>query len=134
MTMQTIDVTAVPQPSSRAWEVFCHLSALISWIGVPFGNLIGPLVVWLIKRGESASVDRHGKESLNFQLSMTLYAFAAGILALGLLITIIGILLLPLLLPVLLFPLINLVLVIIAAIKASNGEEFHYPLTIRFLR
>lgn len=132
--MQTIDVTPVPQTTSRTWEVLCHLSALSLWVGVPFGNLLVPLVVWLVKRGDSPSVDHHGKESLNFQLSMTLYMLLAAFLAVGLILTIVGILLLPLLLPVFLIPVVSAILVIIASIKAGNGEDYRYPLTIRFLR
>lgn len=87
------------------------------------GHLLGPLIVWLVKRGDSAEIDAHGKESLNFQLSMLIYDIVAGILC----IVVIG------------FPLLialwiaNTVLVIIASIKASEGQFYRYPFTIRFL-
>ena len=124
MTMQTIDVTAASQPVSRAWDVFCHLSALSGWIGVPLGNLIGPLVVWLIKRGDSASVDRHGKESLNFQISMLIYNVVAAVFCLIL----VGFFFLAILWVA------NAVFVIIASIQASEGKLYRYPLTIRFIQ
>jgi uncharacterized Tic20 family protein len=115
-----------PTPSSppkRTWEVLCHLSALAGLTGIPFANIIGPLIVWLLKRNESESVDTHGKESLNFQISMSIYTIAA---ALTLLVAI-GFVLLPIVI------LANLILVIIAAIKTSNGEPYRYPFTIRLI-
>lgn len=108
---------------ARNWGMFCHLSSLILWIGVPFGNIIGPLVIWLLKKDEFPTVDVEGKESLNFQISMTLYAIAAAIL----IVIAIGI---PLLIAI---GLAQIVLVIVAAIKISNGEVYKYPFTIRFL-
>jgi uncharacterized Tic20 family protein len=116
---------AVPSASSqtRTWNVLCHASALLGLFMHFLGHLLGPLIVWLVKRGDSAEIDAHGKESLNFQLSMLIYDIVAGILC----IVVIG------------FPLLialwiaNTVLVIIASIKASEGQFYRYPFTIRFL-
>ncbi len=91
---------------------------------IPFGNIIGPLVVWLIKRAEIPAVDAHGKEALNFQISVAIYA----IVCLLLMFVVIGIFLLMAL------GIAALILVIIAAIKASSGELYRYPLTIRFIK
>lgn len=113
----------VTQPHDRTWVILCHLTAVTLFIGVPFGNIIGPLVIWLLKKNDSPSVDAHGKESLNFQISMSLYTFLAGLSCFF----VIGIVLLPLAL------LANLILIIIASIKASNGEFYRYPLTIRLI-
>ena len=52
--------------------MLCHLSSLAGSV-IPFGNIVGPLVVWLIKKDEYAFVDDQGKESLNFQISITIY-------------------------------------------------------------
>jgi len=104
--------------------MLCHLLALCGLLGVPFGHIIGPLVIWLIKREESPFIDACGKEALNFQISMTLYIIVSALLAF----VIIGFILLPAIL------LINLVLTIIASIKASEGTFYQYPLTIRFIR
>jgi uncharacterized protein len=116
-----------PQPSQsspdRVWVLLCHLTALTLFIGIPFGNIIGPLIVWLVKKQEFSSVDAHGKESLNFQISMTIYTIIAGLSVFVL----VGFILLPAVL------IANLVLVIIAAIKASNGEFYRYPLTMRLI-
>lgn len=101
--------------------MLCHLLALTAMIGVPVGNILGPLVIWLMKKDESAFVDYHGKESLNFQISMIIYSFVCVI-------SIIGILLIPLL------ALFQLIMPIIASASASKGEFYEYPLTIRFFK
>ncbi len=91
---------------------------------MPFGHIAGPLVLWLIKKDQNPLLDAHGKAALNFQISWLIYAIISGIL----IVVLIGIVLLPLVL------LINLVLTIVGAVKASNGELYRYPLTIRFLQ
>lgn len=106
----------------RNWGMFCHLAALAGLI-IPLGNLIGPLVVWLIKRNESSYVDAQGKESLNFQISMTIYAIVAAFLVLVL----IGIVLL------IAVYVVNFILVIVASVNISSGKPYRYPLAIRFL-
>jgi len=65
----------------KTWGLFCHLAAFGFFVFPAFGNILGPLVIWLIKKDESPYVDQQGKESLNFQISFTIYAFIAGILA-----------------------------------------------------
>lgn len=110
------------EKEARQWGMGCHLAAFAGFF-IPLGNVLGPLVIWLIKRNDSAFVDAQGKESLNFQISMTIYLIAAIILSLIL----IG---LPLLIGLLL---LEIIVVIIASIRASNGEYFRYPITIRFV-
>ncbi|EKP95217.1 DUF4870 domain-containing protein [Thermaerobacter subterraneus] len=136
---------------SRSWAVACHLAALAG-IWIPLGNLLGPLVVWLVKRNDDPFVDQQGKEAVNFQLSVTLYfiaLIALGILALvpmGMADILVG----PMggpgprALTFLLFVLLALlaaavslgwlVLVIVAAVRASKGEAYRYPLTLRLVR
>lgn len=111
-------------PAARTWAVACHASALLGFFVPAGGHILAPLIVWLLRRGESAEVDEHGKESLNFQLSMLIYSVVAAVLMLML----IGFVLLPLL------HVANLVLVIIASLRASEGQMYRYPLTIRFLK
>ncbi|GAB4380312.1 MAG: DUF4870 domain-containing protein [Calditrichia bacterium] len=106
----------------KMWAMFCHLSALIGFI-IPFGNIIGPLVVWSIKKEEYPWVNENGKEALNFQISMTIYIIISAFLVL----VVIGILLL------IALGIYTLIVVVIASLKANNGETFHYPLSIRFL-
>lgn len=109
-------------PQARQWGMFCHLAALAGTL-IPLGNVIGPLVVWLMKKEEFAFVDDQGKEALNFQLSVTIYLFVAAILVF----VIVGIFLL------LALAVGALVLMVIAAMKANEGVAYRYPLTIRFL-
>lgn len=106
----------------RTWAMLSHLSAFAGFV-IPFGHIIGPLIVWLLKKDEFPFVDEQGKESLNFQISMTIYCIVAAIL----IIVLIGI---ALLIGLLIF---TLIVVIIASIKASEGESFRYPLSIRFI-
>jgi uncharacterized Tic20 family protein len=116
---------AAPTSEDKTWAMLCHVSGLAGYLGVvPFASIIGPLIVWLLKKDASAFVDEHGKESLNFQITMSI-AYAIIIL---LCFVLIGFLLLPF------WGLWLIVLVIVAAIKASNGEHFRYPLTIRFVK
>ena len=112
------------EKQARIWGTLCHLTALIVMTGIPFGHILGPLVVWLLKKNRYPFVNDQGKESLNFQLSMTLYAFVAALL----IFVNIG--------AIMLFGLVvgNLILVIIASVKAFNGETFHYPFKIRFIK
>ena len=111
------------ETQERTWGLIVHLSALAGFV-VPFGHIIGPLVIWLIKKDESPFVDDQGKESINFQISMTLYGVVAAVLIL----VVIGIFLL------IGIGILDIVLVIVAAVKANAGEKFRYPLTIRFIR
>lgn len=108
----------------RTWGMLCHLSSLLLFIGIPFGNIIGPLVIWLIKRENSPFIDAHGKESLNFQISMTIYALISAVLVLVLL----GIVML------IALAIADIILIIIASIKANSGENYTYPFTIRFVK
>jgi uncharacterized Tic20 family protein len=107
----------------RTWCVLCHAAALSGVFLHAVGHILGPLIVWLVKRADSPEIDAHGKESLNFQLSMLIY----NVVALILCIVLIGI---PILI---LLYILNIVLVIVASIKASEGVLYRYPLTIRFL-
>jgi len=118
-----------PQPPSpgdsdaRTWCMACHLSALAGMV-VPFGNLLGPLLVWQIKKNEIPAVDPHGKASLNFQITAVIITLIAGLLAFALSFVCIGLLLIPV---VALLPIAAMIFAIIAGIKANNGEEYRYP-------
>jgi uncharacterized protein len=123
-----MDPQSPPTPSTssdvRTWCVLCHASALLGLFFHFLGHILGPLTVWLIKRGDSPEIDAHGKESLNFQISMLIYDAIAVILC----VILIGI-------PILIALWVaNTVLVIIASVKAGQGEFFRYPLTIRLIK
>jgi uncharacterized Tic20 family protein len=116
----------VPPGKSKdelTWGMLCHLVALSGFI-IPFGNVIGPLVIWLIKREEFPFVDDQGKEALNFQISMTIYFIVSALLV----VVVIGILLLVAL------AIFEVIMIIVATIKANSGEKYRYPLTIRFIK
>jgi len=122
------DVVPPPSPAGgipqdqRVVAMLCHLLALAG-IVVPFGNIIGPLVVWLIKKDESPAVDQAGRESLNFQITMTIAGFVAGLLTF----VVIGVLLLPIV------AIVWLIFVIVATVKTNGGEPYRYPFAIRML-
>ncbi len=120
---------------ARNWAMGCHMAALAAYAGIPFGNILGPLIIWLLKKDQFPLVDEHGKQSLNFQISMIIYGLLLGV---AIFITSITIILIPVavLLGILLAFIIiaDFVLVVIAAIKVSNGESYQYPFTIRFIQ
>jgi uncharacterized Tic20 family protein len=112
------------RPDVRTWCVLCHAAALAGIFLHVLGHFFGPLIVWLVKRGESAEIDAHGKESVNFQISMAIY----NIIALLLCIILIGI-------PILIaLWVLNTVFVIIASIQAGEGKLYRYPIAIRFIK
>lgn len=119
--------TPEPLPPSdsdaRMWAMIAHLSALTGLFTV-VGSLVGPLLVWQIQKDKSAFVDYHGKEALNFNITV---AIAAGVSFL-LMVLLIGFVL------IWAVGVVWLVFTIIAAIKANNGEYYRYPLTFRFLK
>lgn len=107
----------------RIWAIFCHLGAFAGFI-FPFGNILAPLVIWLIKKNESEAVDKHGKESLNFQISLTIYMLASALL----IFLVVGIFMVVALIVV------GLIAVIRAVIAAGNGRFYKYPFVIRFIK
>jgi uncharacterized protein len=116
--------TSTSSRDVRTWNVLCHATALAGFFVPWAGHILGPLIVWLAKRSDSPEIDEHGKESLNFQISMLIYNVIAGVLCLVL----IGLIILPIL------HILNLVLVIIASIQASEGKFYRYPMTIRLIK
>ncbi|MET1254578.1 DUF4870 domain-containing protein [Aliikangiella maris] len=103
--------------------MFCHLGAFAGFI-FPFGGIIVPFVIWIMKRDDSEFVNYHGKESLNFQITMAI----AFIISLILTVILIGFVLLAGL------AIFELVVVIVASIKASEGNTYIYPFSIRFIK
>lgn len=114
----------------RLWSTLCHLTALVGLLIPSLGAVLGPLVVWLVKRNEHPTIDEHGKESLNFQLSVLVYCWALGLAGIATVWILIGFAFLALGAAI---GIAALVLSVVGAIKASNGQPFHYPFSIRFL-
>lgn len=116
-----------PQPQAKEeqnWAMICHLAALSGFV-IPLGNILGPLIVWLIKKDTMPLVNQHGKEALNFQITVTI----AMVICIVLMFVLIGILL------VFVVGIGALVLTIMAAVKVSNGQlDYKYPWTLRLIK
>jgi uncharacterized Tic20 family protein len=115
-----------PDKDARMWAMFCHLAGLAMFIPILpiIGNVIAPLIIWQIKKDDYPFVDEQGKEAVNFQLSMLIYGIVAGLLIFAC----IGAFLLPAVI------IIDVVFLLIAAVKSNNGHHYRYPLTIRFIK
>ena len=111
---------------ARMWGMICHLAGLGGLIPIVpiIGSVIGPLIVWQIKKDEFGFVADQGKEALNFQISILMYAIVSGLLCFAC----VGFVLLP---AVYIF---DLIFLLIAAVKANDGDHYRYPLTIRFIK
>ena len=120
-----------PPSTIRSCQVAMHLSGLISLTSIP--GVVGPLVAWLFMQNDP-EVEPHYKEALNFHLSMLIYGAGLIVLGLILLVTIVGVLLLPVVLIVgLVVVVLQIVGAIIGAVRASNGELYRYPLSLRLI-
>ena len=114
---------STPSKEARQWAMFCHFAAFLG-LAIPFGNLLGPLIVWQLKKELDPFVDAQGKEALNFQISVSM----AAMLCFLLMVVVIG------------FPLLALVgitalvLTIIAGIKANEGQAYRYPFSWRLIK
>ncbi|MGB0264425.1 MAG: DUF4870 domain-containing protein [Opitutales bacterium] len=114
---------SAPRPNYTI-AVLCHLLGLTLFLGIPLVNIIAPLVLWLLTRNNDPFVDRCGKEAVNFQLSISLYLVLAGVLIFAF----VGVILLPALM------IFHIIVTLVAAFQASEGNAYRYPLTLRFLR
>jgi len=97
------------------------LAWMIAWLAPIIGGVLGTLIIWQVKKDDDPYIDEHGKRAFNFQLSMLIYAV-------GLTITFIGVVLVPVV------AILDIVFVIIAAIRANDGKDYNYPLSIRFVK
>jgi len=104
--------------------MFAHLSSFLGYTCIPLANIIAPLIIWQVKKDDMPFASDQGKECLNFQISMLIYVIISGILTLFL----IGFAFL-----VILY-VMNIILTIIAAIKANEGVHYRYPMTMRFVK
>lgn len=114
----------ITDKKAQQWAMLTHVSALCMLLGIPFGNIIGPLLLWTFKRSVHPSVDDAGKEAINFQITYTIYMLISGLLCYVL----IGFALLPIIV------IVDIILTILAVSAADKGQAYRYPLTIRFLK
>ncbi len=117
--------------TERQWAVILHLSSLLVLLAPGVLNIVAPLIVWLLKRPQSPFLDAVGKRVLNFQISYSIYFFVLSAVTFALMFVLLGFLLIPVLW---LLGIAWLVLVVVGAVKESNGETFGFPLSIPFLR
>ncbi|MBN9285654.1 MULTISPECIES: DUF4870 domain-containing protein [Flavobacterium] len=137
-----------------------HLSTLTQYF-IPFGNYFFPILIWALKKDKSDFVDYNGKQTLNFQLSMLLYSLVLLLIAVPILIYVVfknvsfssfengdfimdhistgnitGIVIIAVAAAILfgVLKVVEFFLVIYAAVKSSNGQRYHYPLAINFLK
>jgi uncharacterized Tic20 family protein len=124
--VQSAELSAEVSEDARMWAMFCHLAGLAGFVvPVIFASIIAPLIVWQIKKDEHPFIDEHGKEALNFQISIGIYSLVSlaliPLFCIGaFLLAAVGI--------------VNLVFLLIAAVKANSGQPYHYPLCIRFIK
>lgn len=109
--------------TNRNWAMLLHLSVFAGWF-IPMLGFLAPIVIWQVKRAEIPELEEHGKEVLNFMLSMLIYSVISGVLIFAF----VGFFLL------LALGAIGLIFPIIGGIKASNGELWRYPLIIRLVK
>ena len=131
----------------RTWAMACHFSALAALLCIPFGNILGPLIVWMIKKDEYPLVEKNGKNDLNFQIFIAIYAVALGVIVavlygiialisfiipflgfLSLLVTILSVLLGAAL------AISGLGLAVIAGLKVKDGETYEYPFSLQLIK
>ncbi len=116
--------TIEPSKEEKDWAMFTHLSTFLAFLGIPLANIIAPVIMWQLKKDTMPFAVSQAKECINFQISLMIYAIVSLVLTLifigflGLLIT---------------FGL-SIVFTIIAALKANEGVNYKYPLTIRFIK
>jgi uncharacterized protein len=135
----------------RNWAMAAHLSALIAVAGLPFGHVVGPLVVYLMKAHESEFVAEHARASLNYQITVSILGIVGVIAAVAVMLGFIAsgsvqqmsdtgtgisfvIFWIAVAIAVLLILLLSLIFIIAGTVAASQGRTYTYPFAIRFLR
>ena len=119
----TAPMQPMPEKEERTWGMLCHLSAFAGFI-VPFGGILAPLIIWLIKKDEMPFVNDQGKESINFQITL----FIAAIICMILMFVGIGFLL------IVALAIFGVIMIIIASIRANEGTYYRYPYALRLIK
>ena len=150
--MQITDSTQTPiSRLERNWAMAMHLSAFAGAVGLPFGHVLGPLIVYLLRGHESEFIGEHGRASLNYQITLSILGIVAVIVAAAVTLgfvetgtagnaaqTAYGIgvatVWLALAIAAGVVVLLSVVFIIIGTVKASEGLPYNYPFAIRFLR
>lgn len=120
-----------PSQQERTMAMLCHIGALIGSF-MPPANIIVPVVIWMLKKDQSGFINEHGKEAINFQINLSVWAIIVSVIGFLLIFLVIGIFLLPLALGVLVIA--GLILGIVAGVKAYEGNYYRYPFIIRLIK
>jgi uncharacterized Tic20 family protein len=112
-----------PDRTGDNWAMLCHLAGFAGFFFPLVANIVVPLLIWIFKRDEYDAVAYHGKEAINFQISMSVYMLIAGMSFF----VFIGFFLVPLV------GIFWIVLTIIASLKAADGQPYRYPLIFRLI-
>jgi uncharacterized protein len=140
----------------RNWAMAAHLSALVAIAGLPFGHIVGPLIVYLVKHKESDFVAEHARSSLNYQITVSIAAILAvivGVIVFAVVIAVAGVmsphssdtasaaagagvvaLWIAIFLIVGSFFIVSLVFIIMGTMAAGEGKPYTYPFAIKFVR
>ncbi|MFW5753402.1 MAG: DUF4870 domain-containing protein [Marinilabiliaceae bacterium] len=110
-------------PDEKNWGMYCHLAGFAGLL-IPFGNVLGPLLIWIIKKEEYPFVEVEGKEALNFQITVSIAAIIAGLLS----VVLIGI---PLLIAI---GILAIIFMIKAIMETNEGRPYRYPLNLRLVQ
>lgn len=116
---------SLTKTEENTWGMAAHMSALIGLIILPIGIVLGPLVVWLLKRKDSGFVDANAKEALNFQITVLIILFILGVLsALSGIFTILAFVV----------GLAGLALAVYGGLQAKKGDSYTYPFALRLIK
>lgn len=118
-------------PQQRQWALFAHLSALSAVVTGGLGAIIGPLIIWLVKKDTMPFVDDQGKEALNFNITVGIVSIVLLFLGTLLVVILVGFLFYFI---AFLVGVYWLVMTIIAGIKANEGVAYRYPFTLRLVK
>ena len=120
--MDEIQAQQIPK-EERQWAAFAHLAGLFMLIIPPLGGILGPMIIWIMKKDDMPFVREQGREAINFQITMLLAMLVSG----ALILVLVGLVLLPLVI------LTDLVLIIVATLSASDGGAYRYPFSLRLI-
>lgn len=116
-----------------SYATIIHLSSFAQFL-IPFGGIIAPLILWLIKKDEDSFIDAHGKSCINFEISLLIYAFTLALLLIPITLFTLGIGLILIVLAAIPLFIAYVIVKIQAASQASKGEYYQYPFTIEILK
>ncbi len=115
---------AIATKDDKKWGMIAHLSALAGII-FPLGIVLGPLIVWLLKRKEGKFIDDQAKAALNFQITILIASF---------LLVVLSVVFKPLMILAFLVGIAGLVFAVIAGLKAKEGEKYSYPYSLKLVK